>query len=58
MSLISLENDQLLSIQEFKKFSDKEINLDEAKWIRTNEEAKEDQIRYWKQEFLANENIE
>ena len=58
MSLISLENDQILSIENYKKVMNKEISLDSVEWIRSNEGAKEDQIKYWKQEFLANDQIE
>ena len=48
MALINLENDQILSIENYKKVMSKETSLDNVEWIRSNEEAKEDQIKYWK----------
>ena len=40
MSLISLENDQILSIENYKKVMNKDISLDNVEWIRSNEDAK------------------
>ena len=42
MSLISLENDQILSIENYKKVMNKEISLDSVELIRSNEWAKDD----------------
>ena len=48
MSLISLENDQILSIDNYKKVMNKDMSLDNVNWIRSNEDAKNEQIKYWK----------